>query len=325
MGPFRYRCFVLMKQKLVVLCILLVGLNITSDGVSAHSGGTDEYGCHGGSVPYHCHNTGPTKEYLQNLKFNGMNARGGFKVVLKRHNSCESLNNLYLRGVAVSKRAAENELGMVTIRTLISKSLYKINRHLDTNKNVVACGFLEVENFRIPTYLCGTQEELWSPSLTANDTYSRCTSSDPAIGGWKIEVLGVTPNAEVAILAESDRYFPAPPGEQYFVAKLRVTNLNPTSARFPEEKLGAQGPSGRKYTDFEDYCGSKLTAKSFFLDVFSPNESQTAHFCWKIVTSDAGGLVLFFERTIFTLDWTSSLTGTKFYKDSKGYSFIGMN
>ena len=24
-------------------------------GAPAHSGGTDKYGCHNGSVPYHCH------------------------------------------------------------------------------------------------------------------------------------------------------------------------------------------------------------------------------------------------------------------------------
>jgi hypothetical protein len=305
------------------MCVLLVGLNINTESVSAHSGGTDEYGCHGGSRSYHCHNTGPTKEYLQNLKFNGMNARGGFKVVLKRHNSCESLNNLYLRGVAVSEKAAAKELGRITFRTLISKSLYKINRHLDTNNNGIACGFLEVENFRIPTYLCGTQDELWSPSLTANDTYSRCASSDPAMGGWKIEVLSVTPNAETAILAESDRNLPAPLGQQYFAAKLRVTNLNPQTARFPEEKLGTQSRSGARYTHFENSCGS--LSNSFFLEDFSPGESQIANFCWRIYTVDADGLVLFFVRTIFTLDWTSSLTGTKFYKDSKGYSFIGMD
>lgn len=27
----------------------------TTVGAPAHSGGTDSYGCHNGSVPYHCH------------------------------------------------------------------------------------------------------------------------------------------------------------------------------------------------------------------------------------------------------------------------------
>jgi hypothetical protein len=323
MGPWRYDYFVLVKQKLLVLCVLLVGFCMPSEGANAHSGGTDKYGCHGGSRSYHCHNSGPPKEYIKHLKFNGMNARADFKVVLKRHQSCESLNNLYLRGVAVSTKAAEKELGRDTFLTLISKSLYKINRHLDTNNNGIACGFLETENFRTPTYLCGSQTELWSPLLTADDTYARCTSSDPAMGGWKIEVIGVTPDAETAILAEYHGNKPAPTGEQYFIAKLRITNLNQTSADFPDTQLGTLGTSGRKYTHFGDSCESFTDIRMY--SPFSPNESRIANFCWKIKTVDAKGLVLYFERNVYTLEWTSSLTGTKFYRDSKGYSFIGMD
>ena len=43
-----------MKNRVVLLwsmAIMLVTLK-----VNAHSGGTDRYGCHGGSQPYHCHN-----------------------------------------------------------------------------------------------------------------------------------------------------------------------------------------------------------------------------------------------------------------------------
>jgi hypothetical protein len=62
-----------------------------------------------------------------------------------------------------------------------------------------------------------------------------------------------------------------------------------------------------------------------FLDPFLPNESKTSNFCWRIKADDAEGLVLYFERNVYTLEWTSSLTGTKFYRESKGYSFIGMD
>jgi len=309
-------------QKILVLCVLLLGITIKTESVSAHSGGTDKYGCHGGSRSYHCHNNGPTKEFIQYLKFNGMNERADFKVVLKRHISCESLNKLFLRGVSVSKKAIVKE-GQDTFFTLVSKSLYKINRHLDANNNGIACGFLEAENFRTPTFLCGTQAERWSPPLSADDTYSRCTSSDPAMGGWKIEVVAVTPNAEIAVLAESHVSKPAPPGEQYFIAKLRVTNLNQTSVDFPETQLGTLGTSGRKYTHFGDSCESFTDIRLY--EPFSPNESRIANFCWRIKEVDAAGLVLYFERNVYTLDWTSSLTGTKFYRDSKGYSFIGMD
>ena len=310
------------KQRLFVLFILLIGINSTNASVSAHSGGTDKYGCHAGSMGYHCHNVGPGKEYIQHLKFNGMNERADFKVVLKRHKDCESLNKLYLRGVSISKKAIEKE-GQDTFLTLISKSLYKINRHLDANNNGIACGFLETENFRTPTFLCGTQPAQSAPPLTTDDTYSRCSSSDPAMGGWKIEVVGVIPNAETAVLAYDYKNIPAPPGEQYFIAKLRITNLNQTSARFPQEKLGTLGVSGRKYTHFGDSCESFTDIRG--LEPFSPNESRNVNYCWRISSADANGLALYFERDVYTLDWTSSLTGTKFYRDSKGYSFVGLN
>ena len=30
-------------------------VNGETSGAPSHSGGTDDYGCHNGSVPYHCH------------------------------------------------------------------------------------------------------------------------------------------------------------------------------------------------------------------------------------------------------------------------------
>lgn len=38
-----------------VLCVS-IALALSASAVGAHSGGTDEFGCHGGSVPRHCHN-----------------------------------------------------------------------------------------------------------------------------------------------------------------------------------------------------------------------------------------------------------------------------
>ena len=35
--------------------ILLLGVGIFASQAPAHSGGTDAYGCHAGSQPYHCH------------------------------------------------------------------------------------------------------------------------------------------------------------------------------------------------------------------------------------------------------------------------------
>lgn len=352
MGPWRYDYFVLVKQKLLTLCVLLVGFCMPSEGVSAHSGGTDKYGCHGGSRSYHCHNSGPSinsrskissgqnKIFLQHLKLNGLNAKAKFRVVLKRHETCESLNNLYLRGVAVSKQVLSG--GMSRALTLVSQPLYEINRHLDTNNNGIACGFLEPENFRIRTFLCGQVKfvpEPWSPYIDSKSSYSHCESPDPALGGWKIEVVYVTPNAETAILAESSEYFPARDGYWYFLVKLRITNLNPGKEFFPERQLGLMGPKrsdgissfpSTVYRhggcgdddikwDYTDPDVEPYNDKSI-LSVFEPNESRLANFCWDVMASDvAGGLLLFFEQEI----QVPSENG-QFSYPSTAYSYIDM-
>jgi len=41
-----------------VLGIVVVGVLVPQSAVLGHSGGTDEYGCHAGSRPYHCHGGG---------------------------------------------------------------------------------------------------------------------------------------------------------------------------------------------------------------------------------------------------------------------------
>jgi hypothetical protein len=302
-----------------------------SEGVSAHSGGTDKYGCHGGSRSYHCHNGGPNvksgsninrgqnKIILKHLKLNGLNAKAKFRVVLKRHETCESLNNLYLRGVAVSKQVLDWSASRTL--TLVSQPLYEMNRHLDANNNGIACGFLEPENFRIPTFLCDQvnwASEPWSLYIGPYDSYSHCSSSDPAMGGWNIEVVSVTPNAETAILAENSEYNPAFEGYRYFLVKLRITNLNSVRKSFPERQLGLQGPSrqnginyfpGVVYRHQYDSCGNVYSDEQesyvedyyddSILSVFEPNESRLVNFCWEVRSTDVvGGLVLFFEREI---------------------------
>lgn len=326
-------------------------MNVKTENVSAHSGGTDKFGCHGGSRSYHCHNSGPSinsrskigngqnKIFLQHLKLNGLNAKAKFRVVLKRHETCESLNNLYLRGVAVSKQV----LGWGASRalTLVSQPLYEINRHLDANSNGIACGFLEPENFRIPTFLCGQvnwASEPWSLYLHPDNSYSHCSSSDPAMGGWNIEVVSVTPNAETAILAENSEYNPAAEGYRYFLVKLRITNLNPVRKSFPERQLGLRGPSrqdginvypGVVYRHQYDSCGNVYSddyTESYVEDYydesisysFEPNESRLVNFCWEVRSADVvGGLVLFFEREIQVL-----YADTQNSYSSTAYSYI---
>jgi len=272
-------------------------LSAGNGSVSAHSGGTDEYGCHGGSRPYHCH--GPSLEFVELMKLNGLNERGGFKVVLKRHNDCASLNAIYLRGVANSKKGAARATGKLdSFFQLVSPALYKLNRHLDTNGNGVACGFLETENSRTLTYLCGMNSESPSPTLAKDDSYSRCVSESTALGGWKIEVISTTPDATTAMLANFAKTRQPIDGHQYFIATLRITNLGPNTASFDTSRLGIQAASRRQYFHFKDACDGLVPNSYSSYPPQTPGESRIGNLCWQVKSSDIDGLVLFHQRLL---------------------------
>lgn len=273
----------------------VIGVGLSS--VSAHSGGTDEYGCHGGTRPYHCH--GPSPEFVELMKLNGLNERGAFKVVLKRHNDCTSLNASYLRGVANSKKSAARASGKTdSFFQLVSPALYKLNRHLDTNGNGVACGFLETENPRTPTYLCGTQSQPPSPALAKDDSYSRCTSESTALGGWKIEVISTTPDATAAMLANYAETRRPMDGFQYFIATLRIRNLGLNAASFDTSRLGTLAASRRQYFHFKDSCDGLVPNSFSSYPPQAPGESRIGNFCWQVKSSDVEGLVLFYQRLL---------------------------
>lgn len=57
-------------NRFVLSCAVSVGLILSPVFAHAHSGGTDRYGCHGGSRPYHCHGGGSSSS-------SGGSSRGG--------------------------------------------------------------------------------------------------------------------------------------------------------------------------------------------------------------------------------------------------------
>lgn len=44
-----------MRKIIAVSALAIFSLAAAVNVASAHSGGTDRYGCHAGSQPYHCH------------------------------------------------------------------------------------------------------------------------------------------------------------------------------------------------------------------------------------------------------------------------------
>ena len=55
-------------MKHLLVTIVISTLFIAMPQSSAHSGGTDKYGCHAGSRPYHCHTPKAQKPSYQSLK-----------------------------------------------------------------------------------------------------------------------------------------------------------------------------------------------------------------------------------------------------------------
>ena len=267
----------------------------------AHSGGTDKYGCHAGSRPYHCHNSLSATERLELERSfkreylrNGLTVKGGFAYSNKRYKSCAALNRDLFRGVSKSRLAMESLYTYTgTLYALVSPALYKKNVHLDADKDGVACGLLEPENQRVPTFLCnpGSQEGL--NGLTP-ETAFRCVIDSKQTGGWLIEIVSVSPNATDAVLAEEDMNDEPYPGNQYFIVTIKVTNLTGKTAFFSRSTIKALGNSGNVY-DYRNRCGYINPNEFNGLDMRN-GETRIGNVCWEVSSSDADDLKIFYDN-----------------------------
>jgi hypothetical protein len=269
--------------------------------VAAHSGGTDKYGCHGGSQPYHCHSSLSATEMRDMLKsierqymLNGLTANAKFVYKNKRYKSCSELNSQLLRGVSISKIARESLYpGLGGLYALVSLGLYKKNRHLDADKDGVACGLLEPENARVQTIPCSTGGQDAPDGLTISTGF-KCAIDSKILGGWLIEILSYTPNATDAVLAEDEMNDLPNPGNQFFIATIKVTNLTGKRGNFIASDIKAQGAIGNVY-DHSNTCGPLLPNRFWGLDI--PNGgNEVGNLCWEIDSRDADSLVVLYSR-----------------------------
>lgn len=273
---------------------------LSVEPVGAHSGGTDENGCHSGTQPYHCHvGSGSLGSARRFYKANGLDRTGRFQVRYKRHKSCASLNKLYIRGVAKKDKLSYG-LGQ-----LVSARLYNLNRHLDVDGNGVACGMLDTENARITNIGC----DRTSPPLGDGTTLTaplRCTipaqPTNELGGGWLIEILSRTPDAALALKAEFPEASPPDPGFQFYMVKFRVTNLTGKSNIFLTSRLGTAGSSGRTYELDTDDCSNGIVRGLVPQDLrthgmVAPGKSITGNLCWSVLATDVAGLAVYYESS----------------------------
>jgi len=118
-------------------------------------------------------------------------------------------------------------------------------------------------------------------------------------GLWTVAVVSATPDATGSILQQLPANRPPAPGEQFFLARVSITNLASVARQFgAHTRLNALGPSGQVYLSQANTCGAipdPLTEPSL-----EPGGTVTGNLCWQVLSSDAGRLLLF-DRTPTTV------------------------
>lgn len=265
--------------------------------ITAHSGGTDEYGCHSGSQAYHCHpKTSSNFDQRKYYKINGLQSNGVFKIPSVRFSSCVHLNRRFLRGVS-GKRVKNQDQAL-----LFSKKLYAMNRHLDLDKDGVACGLLEPENARVLTLICDSAGIPSGDGTSPQNSYKCIMEPRPSgdLGsGWRIEILSKTPDAQLVIRSEMPNDPMPVAGKQYYLMSLKVTNLTGSPKMFEAFRLKVAGPSGQFY-DLDNRCGSGILPNWLLAHgLVQPTKSIFGNMCWEILSSDAENLRLAYESSTY--------------------------
>jgi putative cell wall-binding protein len=108
---------------------------------------------------------------------------------------------------------------------------------------------------------------------------------------WTLEVISSEPNANDEVADENQFNEPPENGQQYFMARVRVTYKGEGSDSFDPSRLRSVGASDIVYTTFEDDCGvipDPLRSQETF-----SGGSRTGNVCWEINRSDVASLVMF--------------------------------
>ena len=310
----KFRAFVISSVVLSV-CAIVAPMK-----VSAHSGGTDKNGCHGGSQAYHCHSVsdGDTNKYyrMSSKHFDEKDRMYTSKrVKVVSYSSCKQLNRKYPAGVAAHSSKAW------TFLMKTSPILYKANKKLDLNKNGVACGPLDPESEVSKTLSC--VDGLMPPQTTSTTTSTSSTvvtttTTMPAwyyeiypttttipvsqrlrpcgsvgeIKGayWKLQVLSVSTDTDVVQqITRSDAEL-ALPGRTYLVATIRATNLS-TRSRNPDLiTMKAIGGSGHEYKNVED--SDRCPGFLFSARDIPAGKTAIQRICWSVTFEDIANLYM---------------------------------
>jgi hypothetical protein len=162
----------------------------------------------------------------------------------------------------------------------------------------------------VPLAPAGSQDDRGDGTRTSGDTGTRAypipMGQTVAISDdWELTILSVTPDATDQILAESSYNDPPPPGQQFFVATVRITYTGDDSDTFYGWGLRTVGKSAVSYSQSVDDCGmvpDELESRELFT-----GGTIEGNLCWSIDSSDADSMVLYDgdqdsdERIFFSL------------------------
>ena len=119
--------------------------------------------------------------------------------------------------------------------------------------------------------------------------------------GWTVTVTNVYPDATAQILGANQFNDPPAAGSQFFMIAVTATYTGAGSSRLDSGfSMRAVGSSNVAYTSFNNTCGV-LPEPNLSLhnpEVFSGETVSGNAKCWQIRSSDAGSLVMFYDRSL---------------------------
>lgn len=159
---------------------------------------------------------------------------------------------------------------------------------------------MATETVATPQPVDGTEPETVFVTAVPTATAVAGTRQQPtppgessALGdGWTLRVVGVTPDASEAVLAQNQFNEPPETGEQFFIVRVAMTFNGRGSADVAAgTRLRLVGDSAVAYTTYNDGCGV-VPDELPDTEVFTGGTVE-GNLCWSVKSSDVGSLVLF--------------------------------
>lgn len=110
--------------------------------------------------------------------------------------------------------------------------------------------------------------------------------------GWKVKIVGSTPNGTAAIRAANQFNDPPPPGQQFYIVRIAATYVGEGSAS-PFLELKFSGLDSRN-TAIEEGCGVAPEDFDVTKEVFAGG-TLTGNLCFPVPSANADSLVMYVD------------------------------